>query len=182
MSIFKTKWIILKIDKSWKNDFLYTIFSYDYWKIKASKILSKREKILDLWYILSFEVETKKDKNIHKIKNIKILSQFSYENKGFHEINDFLSILAYVLKNTPEWLPIYEIYNIFDVVNKKNLNAEKLLLVKLKIKNILWLLDIKSQDETIWRILKFIDKNHINEILKLSWISEERFEKLRERF
>ena len=73
MSIFKTKWIILKIHKIRDKDFLYTIFSKDYWKIMCNKKFSKKEKTLDLWYLINFEIITKENVSIHKIKNIKIL-------------------------------------------------------------------------------------------------------------
>lgn len=174
MSVFKTKWIIIKIDKIAKNDFLYTIFSYDYWKIKANKKIAKQEKTLDIWYIINFEIETKKDISIHKIRNIKILSSFDYEKKSFLLINNFLELIALVLKNTPEWVQIFEIYNIFDFINNyEKITEEKLLLAKLKIINILWELNIRSDDKIIEKILNFIDKNNIKEIFRLKWISEE---------
>lgn len=174
MSIFKTKWIIIKIDKIAKNDFLYTIFSYDYWKIKANKKIAKKEKILDIGYMINFEIETKKDITIHKIRNIKILSSFDYEKKSFLLINNFLELIALILKNSPEWMPISEIYNILDYINNyKKLTEEKILLAKLKITNILWNLPIDSNDKITEKILKFIHKNNIKEIFKLKWIEDE---------
>ena len=173
MSIFKTKWIIIKIDKIAKNDFLYTIFSYDYWKIKANKKIAKKEKILDIWYIINFEIETKKNNSIHKIRNIKILSHFNYEKKSFKLINNFLELIALISKNIPEWIPIFEIYNIFYYINNyEKLTDEKILLTKLKIINILWNLTTQSKDKIVEKILKFIHNNNIKEILKLTWINE----------
>ena len=45
MSVFKDKAIVLKVDKIAEKDLLYTIFSYDYWKLKVSKKFSKKEKM-----------------------------------------------------------------------------------------------------------------------------------------
>ena len=56
MSVFKDKAIVLKVDKIAEKDLLYTIFSYDYWKLKVSKKFSKKEKNIDLGYIINFEI------------------------------------------------------------------------------------------------------------------------------
>jgi hypothetical protein len=171
LSVFKTKWIIIKIYKIAKNEFLYTIFSHDYGKIKANKKIAKKEKNLDLWYIINFEIQTKKDIIIHKIRNIKILSDFNYEKKSFQLINNYLELIAIILKNAPEWVPIFEIYNIFEYVNNyEKLTEEKILLAKLKIINVLWELTIDSEDKIVKKILNFIHKNNIKEIFRLKWI------------
>jgi hypothetical protein len=52
--------------------------------------------------MINFEIETKKDITIHKIRNIKILSSFDYEKKSFLLINNFLELIALILKNSPE--------------------------------------------------------------------------------
>ena len=72
MSVFKDKAIVLKVDKIAEKDLLYTIFSCDYWKLKVSKKFSKKEKNIDLGYIINFEIITKENVSIHKIKNVKI--------------------------------------------------------------------------------------------------------------
>jgi len=174
MSIFKTKWVVLKINKiTWK-DFLYTIFTYDYWIIRASKKKSWNEKAIDLWYLINFEVETKEKRDIHRIRNIKISLEFICENKNFATINAYLTLLWTVLNNTPIWVPIYEISEIIEaVLNYDKINETKLTLARLKIINILWNLDINHKNITVARILKFINNNKIWEILRLSWISKE---------
>ena len=99
MSVFKDKAIVLKVDKIAEKDLLYTIFSYDYWKLKVSKKFSKKEKNIDLGYIINFEIITKENVSIHKIKNVKIKSEFNLENKRtFSEINIFLEILSLIYK------------------------------------------------------------------------------------
>lgn len=188
MSIFKSKWIILKIDKvTWNQsnkeysqdkikwwEFLYTVFTKEYWKIKCNKRLSKHEKTLDLWYIINFEITTKENASIHKINNIKILSEFSHENKNFKEINAYLTALAKALHKTPHGSPIYELFDLLELVtNHKNIDETKLILSKLKIIAIFWELNENHENETIRKILKFINANKIESIFKLTWISEE---------
>ena len=188
MSIFKSKWIIIKIEKiSWKNlkedidkdkikpwEFLYTIFTKDYWKIKCNKKLSKQEKTLDLWYVINFEIRANEKSSIHKINNIKILSEFNHENKTFREINDYLVILALVLNKTPNGTPIFELFDLLEIITSTNDITEiKLVLTRLKILWILWELDENNSNETVKRILKFINANKIEKILKLTWINDE---------
>ena len=181
--IFKTKWIILKINNIKHNDFLYTILTENYWKIICQKKKSSKEKTLDLWYIINFEIITKEERKIHKIRNIKILSEFITEWKWFNIINSYLELLSLVLNHTPYWTPILWIIGIFENINKiKDLNEIKIILSKLKVLNILWILNIENENPLIKRILKFIDKNKIDNILKLSWIDEEIKEKLKKIF
>ena len=174
MSIFKTKWIILKIDKIKNQEFLYTIFTKDYWKIKCNTKLSKNEKTLDLWYLINFEIYTKENVSIHKIRNIKISSEFSHENKSFNELNLYLIILSIINKNTPVWNPIYELFEIIEILNNlENIDEIKLNLIRLKIISIFWELNENNSNQTISKILKFINSNKIERILKLTWINEE---------
>jgi len=179
MSIFKTKWVVLRISKISGSDFLYTIFTYDYWIIRASKKNAKNEKSLDLWYLINFEIETKNKRDIHKIRNIKISLEFNTEGKNFATINAYLTVLSTILKWAPIWVPIYEIINIIEaIINYKYIDETKLILAKLKIINIFWNLDINHENKTVWKILKFINDNTINDIFRLGWISEEIKEKL----
>ncbi len=181
MSVFKTKWIILKIHKPKDKDFLYTIFTYDFWKILVSKKKNTKEKALDLWYIVNCEVRTKDWYNIHKISNIKIISEFEYQNKSFELIESYLKLLSLVLKNTPDGNPAFEIYNTLECVhNQKKINTERLCLARLKIINYLWDLDTNHKDPTIWKILRFIDASSIRDILKLTWITDDIYRKLLE--
>ncbi len=173
MSIFKTKWIILKIDKLKPQEFLYTIFTKDYWKIKCNKKLSKKEKTLDLWYLINFEISTKQNSNIHNTRNIKISSEYDLSNKTFKEMNLYLEILANILKQTPEWNPIYELFELLELLNSyNNIDELKLLLIKLKVTSIFWELWDDHSDPTISKILKFIHNNKTDRILKLTGIDD----------
>jgi len=152
---------------------LYTIFTRDYWKIICNKKLSKKEKTLDLWYLVNFEITTKENVSIHKIRNIKILSEFSRDNKTFEELNSYLTILSIVHNKTPKWSPIYELFNLLELINSyPNLDITKLILIRLKIISIFWELDENNTNKTVAKILKFINANKIDRILKLSGIDE----------
>ena len=119
MSIFKDKAIVLKIEKLPENSLLYTFFTYNYWKIRANKKFSKSEKNLDLGYLVDFEIVTKENVSIHKIKNIKIKNEFNLENnKTFYEINLFLEILSFVLNETLDWVENKEIFSLENVLRK----------------------------------------------------------------
>lgn len=188
MSIFKTSWVVIKIDKVWIKDFVYTIFTRDYGKIKANKKLASKEKALDLWYIINFEIETKEKRDIHKIRNIKIKSEFLSKNRNFSEINSYLVFLSTIHKRIPDGVPVMEVYDIVEKMTSSPLTWDtsphpnllplgegidtKLILSTLKIINIAWELNINHKNETVAKILKFINTNKIDSILKLSWIDE----------
>lgn len=175
MSIFKSKWVILKIDKLREKDFLYTIFTSDFWKIKANKKVSKTEKTLDLWYEINFEIHTKENVKVHKIRNIKILSEFNInKDKNFTELNNYLIILSIILREIPDWLPNNEILGILSHTNKyEKINETKLILSRLKIRAVLWELNINHSNKIIEKILKYVSNSRIENILKLTWINEE---------
>lgn len=173
MSIFKTKWVVLKIHKINTWEFLYTIFTREYWKIICNKKLSKKEKALDLWYLINFEIITKDEITIHKIKNIKILSEFSRDNKSFYQLNTYLIILALILNKTTKWLAIYELFDLLETVNLiTNINEIQLILIRLKIISIFWELNEHNSNQTISKILKFINSNKVDRVIKLTWINE----------
>lgn len=174
MSIFKTKGIILRINKLKPWEFLYTIFTREYWKILCNKKQSKTEKTLDLWYLINFEITTKENVSIHKIRNIKILSEFNSENKAFSILNNYLIILSIVHNKIPNWNPIYELFDLLELINSfKDIDETKLILTRLKIVSILWELGESNSNETVAKILKFINSNKIDRVLKLTGINEE---------
>jgi len=173
LSIFKTKWIILKIHKTKPWDFLYTIFTKEYWKIICNKKISKKEKTLDLWYLINFEIITKEHQKIHKIKSIKIISQFSNNNKTFNELNNYLILLALINEKSPQWLVIIELFELIELINNSNINEITLIILKLKIISIFWELNENHNNKIIAKILKFINSNKVNRLLKLTWITEE---------
>jgi len=174
LSIFKTTWIILKIDKVWIKDFIYTIFTSDYGKIKANKKLSNKEKALDIWYLINFEIETKDKRDIHKIRNVKIKKEFLNKPRNFEEINNYLMFLNIIYTKIPDWVAVSEVYDICEKINNfDKLDSIKLILSKLKIINITWELNLEHKNIMVSKILKFIHNSKIDDILKLNGINEE---------
>lgn len=179
MSIFKTRGIILKIKKSIDKEIFYHIFSYDFWKIICKKKLEKKEKTIDIWYLINFEIVSKEYKEINKIRNIKILFEQNFENKSFLIIENFLTLLNLVFNKLENWNPFYEIFDLMDIiVREKDLKIEKIILAKLKIINLLWELKLENDDIVLNKILKFIDNNHFKNIVKLKWFDNDLLEKL----
>ncbi|NVP17615.1 hypothetical protein HUU51_02755 [Candidatus Gracilibacteria bacterium] len=191
MSIFKDKAIVLKIEKTLKinddsftkkndKEFLYTLFTKTYGKIKASKKYSKTEKSLDIGYNINFEIITSEKSKIHKIKNIKIKNEFNInKDKNFYEINKYLEIIALIYREIPEGVAFEEIYEIIEIINEKeNIDEIKLILTKIKIKSLIGILNINHNDEIIRKILKFISNSKIENILKLTGINEEQKKEL----
>jgi len=173
MSIFKDSAFVLKIQKWPEKNFIYTIFSLKFWKIIATKKISSKEKVIDLWFHINYEIKTWEKMN--KISNIKIINEFNTIWKDFNKINSYLNMLYLILKNTAFWVENEEIFQIVNFINKYN-NPDieiKIILAQLKIINILWELDISHKNPTISKILKFINQNNFSKIIKLSWINEE---------
>lgn len=173
MSVFKTFWIILKVQKIKENDFFLDLFCYDYWKIKLKAKKTKDFKNLDIWYNINFEIDVKKQNSIHEIKNIKIKNDFNYINKEYSVLIQYLDIVKLLIEKLPNHEPVYEIYNVLNEINNyKNITEEKLIFSKLKLLNILWVLNIHNSDLNIQKILSFISKESISNVLKLKWLDE----------
>jgi hypothetical protein len=175
MSIFKDSGIVLKVQKSENKDFIYHILSERFWKVIVTKKLKGNEKILDIWYHINYEIEVKNSRSINKIKMIKIINEFNSNNKSFKEINNFLILINIVLKKVVFWVEnpkINEIIKIISNCNKSDLET-KLILAQLKVLDLLWELSTNHNNETISKILNFINKNTFKNILKLSWINND---------
>lgn len=173
MSLFKTKWIILHIKKRWWEEDLYTLFSYEYGKIYVQKKKNKKEKSFDIGYIVQCEIETKEGKNIHKMKNLKIHSQYLYEWEEFACIHEYLLLIALVKKGTPDGVPIMEVYKVISTLHKqKEMTFDRILLSELKVLDILWILKDINENITVKKILKFVRENKIDTILKLKGIDK----------
>ncbi|PIE85542.1 hypothetical protein CSA08_01415 [Candidatus Gracilibacteria bacterium] len=181
MSIFKTKAIVLNINKNKDKNFIYSLFSLDYGRINCIKKLKTKEKSIDLGYNIDFEINVAKNKEtISSFRNIKIISEFKTSGKKFSEINDFLELISMIFKKTPYGVPIYEIYNSVSVLcNLKEVKNEKILLTKLKILDILGELDENHKNNTVRKILKFVNKNNIKTILRLAGLEENILEEIR---
>lgn len=175
MSIFKDSATVLKITKLNNKEFLYTIFTDKFWKIVTKKKFSKKEKALDLWYYINCEIETSKNSDISKIWWIKIVNEFLNINRNFNEINNYLILINTIIKKTAVWIEnikINEVIKRINIYNNTDLEV-KIILAQIKIINLLWELNINNKNETISKILKFINNNDIETILKLTWLNEE---------
>jgi len=83
------------------------------------------------------EIETKEDKKVHKMRNIKILSDFSPQTRNFSLLQNYLEMLAIILKYSPDGVQIYQVLDIVEIIHDyENLTSEKLLLAKLKLSQI----------------------------------------------
>lgn len=174
MFIYKTSWVILKITKLRENFILLDIFSYDYWKVKFKTKYTKKEKTLDIWYVVNFEITVKKENSINEIKNIKITKEFDYNNKDYEIILEYLTLLKLIYDKSVENNPIYEVFNIVSFLNDdKDITQIKIILSQIKIISIFWTLNIENKNQTIKKILSFISKESIKNILRLTWINED---------
>ena len=107
------------------------------------------------------------------MQGVKIIKQFEAENKSYDAINNFLDLLNMIIEKMPEWLSNKSIFDVIEaVVWYEKINETKLLLAKLKIRNILWELNLENKREDIEKILKFINENKIDYILKIKQLDK----------
>jgi hypothetical protein len=87
--------------------------------------------------MIQVEIETKEYKKVHKMRNIKILSDFAPQNRDFGILNGYLEMLAMILRLSPDGLQIYQVLEIVETIHEyENITEEKLLLSKLKLSQI----------------------------------------------
>ena len=146
--------IFTKYRKSWNKRFSVNCKYIK--KIFCQKKISSREKTLDLWYLIHFEVETQEHRKVHKMRHIKIMSEFWLVEKTFAQIQNYLQLIALVHKQAPDGVPIFQILEIFTEIHAyENISAQKLLLARGKISAIFWLLPENIWSEITQKILKF---------------------------
>lgn len=176
MWYFKTKWIILNKIKTWKEkEIIFVIFSYDYWKILCSFKVSKKDKVLDIWNEINFELETRKWNDISFLKNYSIKTHISYSDKSFDYINEYLSIIWVLNKFLVKWVQFISLYDNFSFINHENISLSQLFLLKMKILSELWFLYYSWKNNLILRLVKFVSLNNINKIFLLKWIDDKLF-------
>ena len=180
MSTFKTSWIIIKKNIIKDKESSVIIFTKDYGKIVSLYKNNKKEKQIDVWNIINFEITTK-TKNINTLKNILILNQLNYNNYNYNIILEYLNIINIIFKLIPLNQAIFWVYDIVYEINKyTNISEEKLLLAQIKLLSILWYIKEENKSLIIKKILNFIQTNNIKEILKLKWLDENSLNKLKE--
>jgi hypothetical protein len=139
---------------------------------------SSKEKELDVWNLINFEIEVKEWKNIHKIRNIKVISEYNYKDIPYCEIELFMKIIAYINQEARDWMILWGLNLILEELNN-GLDYTKLILIWLKVTSIFWELKLENDKETIWKILKFINFSKPKDIIKLTGINEEIEKELR---
>ncbi len=165
--------MVIKIHSQKETEFLFDIFTYEYGKMKLKSKKSKKEKTLDIWYIIDFEINVKKENSIHEMKNIKIKNEFDYLNKDYSILLQYLELITLVYEKCPYNVAIYDIFHLLNGVNIcENISSEKLLFSKLKVLSLLWILQIDNSNLQIQKILSFISKESIQNILKLKWLTQ----------
>ena len=172
MSIFRAEWIVLQVIKFSDSELLYKIFFREYWILTVKKKKKTREKPIDIGYIISWEIHTKTQQEIHTIGNIKILAFFETTNIRYTEIERFLKILSKVYKELPSWSPHLELFDVIYSCIKDHLHysSTKFLLTELKVIQCFWELPDTHRDIVTQKILKFIHKNHHRDIMRLTGI------------
>lgn len=170
MSVFKSVWIILKIEDREKQYFL-TIFTQEFWKIKVVSKKAKLQKTLDIWYNINYEIIVKKSNSLNTILNINIKNQFNYNKFNYEIILEYLNLIKIIYNFCPLNHKINWIYEIVNELNSfKNITEEKIIFLQLKILNVLWILNTNNDNLKIQKILLFIQNNNIWNILKLKWL------------
>lgn len=172
MSIFKADGIVLQVIKLSEKELMYKVLFRDYGILQVKKRKKTREKPIDIGYLISSEIITRNEQNIHTVWNIKILHFFETTWRNYHDIERFLKILSLVQKELPPWSPHYEMYDIFSILIKNPLNStsHKLLLTQLKLIQCLGNLPEKHNDITTQKVLKFLHTHHFKDILRLGTI------------
>lgn len=178
MNIFKSKGYILRKIKQGNKEHIYLVFSYDYWKISCLKKNSSKEKELDVWNLINFEIEVKQWRNIHKIRNIKVISEYNYKDISYSKIELFMNLIAYINRESRDWMLLWNLNLALEEINN-NLDYLKLVLLWLKITSIFGQLELENDNETISKILKFVNFSKSKDIVKLTWIDEETKKELR---
>ncbi len=149
------------------------VFFRDYGRLLVAKKKKAREKPLDIWYCINCEIITQEWRDIHTIGNIHVTSQFSYEKKSFHEIQSYLELLHLIKTQIPSGTSHWEIYNIIESITQRSegLSEVSLLLTHLKILLVLGNISTEHTDETIQKILLFLNSHKISDIMKLTWVT-----------
>lgn len=173
MSYFKSKAIILRKQKHKEKEFLYTVFSYDFWKIDVLKKYSPKEKNLDIWYDANFEIYSKSSEKLSTISNVKIISEFHAQKHDFGSIEQYLALLTDIYKKTEKNLPIYEVYDLVSILNKSPLWPETILLARVKLFQILGVLPSDHPDPVVQKVLKFCHQNNFSRVIKLKGLQKE---------
>ena len=178
MSFFKSKAIVLNKKKLSEKEFIYSIFSYEYGKIDCKKKVWAKEKPLDIWYDINFEIFWKKANSLATIRNIKILHELDTKTQDYATIFVYMQLMNQIHKQTERWIPVYAIYDLVHSLHEKKITETSVILSLLKLKHILGVLPLTHNDPIVQKVLKYIYNTNISQILLLTWINTEIKKKL----
>gem|GEM_PF-1324192 len=150
---------------------LFDVFTLEYGLLKLKAKRTKQKKSLDIGYSIVFEVNVKKENDIHEIHNIKIRGEFAYLEKKYDYIMTYLELAGTVLK-VPRNIQIQEIYHILHAVSISEMPTIYILLAHVKILSIMGILLINSNPQ-IQKIYTFVSCSPFTKILKLTGCTPE---------
>lgn len=174
MSTFKTSGIVIKKSQLNEKQEMFVIFSKEFGKITVFSKINKKEKMLDLGSIFNFEAQVKSENSVNDMKNITLIHQFEYTSWSYEMLIEFMELLKILSDFCPKWIPNNEIYEIFLSLRKiKTISREKIIFAKIKLYDILGLLDPNINHLWIKKICTFIAQNSAEDALKLTWLTPE---------
>ncbi len=177
MHYFKTEWIILSKKRQSEKEVLYRILFKEYGILHVKKMRKTREKEFDIWYIISCEIITHKNSkdSIPSITNIKIRDFFRPQEKKYNEIIEFLTSINAIIKCLPQWLPHTELYHLWEYMlsRQDELTPLSHILLRLKIQCYNGELTWDHSDPNIKKILRFVQKWTVSDILRLKTVPVE---------
>jgi hypothetical protein len=87
---------------------------------------------------------------------------------------EFMELLKILYDFCPKWIPNSEIYELFQTLrNISPFTHEKIIFAKIKLYEILWLLQPPQNNPVLFKICQFIAKNSVQNALKLTWLRDE---------
>jgi len=178
MNYFSCRWVIVKVTVFQDGLLLFDVFTLEYGLLKLKAKRSKQKKSLDIGYSIAFEVQVKKENDIHEIKNIKTRGEFAYIWQPYDSIMTYLELVGTVLK-VPRNIQIQEIYHILHMVSTSELANIYVLFAHVKILAIMGV-TLASHEVQIQKIFKFIGENSFLRICKLTGSTREIEENIRQ--
>lgn len=170
---FYTSGIILKITQIKDDFFSIDFFSADYGRVKVSLFDKKMIKKLDIWYEINGEIYMKKKGNL-ELRWGKIKQDFSYIDRDYQDILEFLILIQILYKHLPFWVENREIYEIISyVLWYREISKSKIIFAQIKIFMLFWIFDEHTKDPLLQKIFSFIRNQKIQEILRLK-VDDER--------
>lgn len=164
-----------------KRKYLY-FFSKEYWILQVTTRKKSKERPIDIGMLISCEITTHAQRNIHSISSIKILSSYKSDSSTYAQQIYLLELLGDINKKIPPGIPNIQIYHMLSYLFLGELwQQESLLLCRLKLRQLLGELSIEDENISCLKVLKFIHSHEYREIFKLKHIPKEIQKKLEQK-